>query len=219
MLAGRLRLARQPVALANDIDDVAGPPVLHFFRVGHALAQASPSTPLVQWEELVDHGILSLLDREAGRAFADSYLAPLGTGRSPRPELVETLLPQDAAQNEFLLDAAFGPTSKHWFNHLLASQGYTVMISDYVRFFRNEGNGRFVRNLVERSEEEREYRLDHSDAEDFTDDELMTITDDDVRRSAVPLLRGLGVFVKIMTEDGRLAEIGNPPVRVETYGK
>ncbi len=42
------------------------------------------------------------------------------------------------------------------------------------------GNGRFVRNLVERSEEEREYRLDHSDAEDFTDDELMTITDQDV---------------------------------------
>ncbi len=57
------------------------------------------------------------------------------------------------------------------------------------------GNGRFVRNLVERSEEEREYRLDHSDAEDFTDDELMTITDDDVRRSAVPLLRGLGLTV------------------------
>jgi PucR family transcriptional regulator, purine catabolism regulatory protein len=57
----------------------------------HALAQATPSTPLVHWEELVDHGILSLLGREAGRAFADAYLAPLGTGRSPRPELVETL--------------------------------------------------------------------------------------------------------------------------------
>ena len=57
------------------------------------------------------------------------------------------------------------------------------------------GNGRFVRNLVERSEEEREYRLDHSDAEDFTDDELMTITDLDVRKSAVPLLRGIGLTV------------------------
>jgi type VII secretion ATPase EccA len=57
------------------------------------------------------------------------------------------------------------------------------------------GNGRFVRNLVERSEEEREYRLDHSDAEDFTDDELMTITDADVRKSAIPLLRGLGLTV------------------------
>ncbi|WP_305800460.1 type VII secretion AAA-ATPase EccA [Mycolicibacterium sp. GF69] len=57
------------------------------------------------------------------------------------------------------------------------------------------GNGRFVRNLVERSEEEREYRLDHSDSDDFTDDELMTITDEDVTRSADPLLRGLGLAV------------------------
>ena len=57
------------------------------------------------------------------------------------------------------------------------------------------GNGRFVRNLVERSEEEREFRLDHSDADDFTDDELMTITDQDVTRSAIPLLRGLGLTV------------------------
>lgn len=57
------------------------------------------------------------------------------------------------------------------------------------------GNGRFVRNLVERSEEEREYRLDHSDSEDFTDDELMTITDSDVNNSAIPLLRGLGLTV------------------------
>jgi type VII secretion ATPase EccA len=57
------------------------------------------------------------------------------------------------------------------------------------------GNGRFVRNLVERSEEEREYRLDHSDSDDFTDDELMTITDRDVNSSALPLLRGLGLTV------------------------
>lgn len=55
------------------------------------------------------------------------------------------------------------------------------------------GNGRFVRNLVERSEEEREYRLDHSDSDDFTDDELMTITAEDVENSAEPLLRGLGL--------------------------
>ncbi|WP_209305840.1 type VII secretion AAA-ATPase EccA [Mycobacterium sp. PS03-16] len=59
------------------------------------------------------------------------------------------------------------------------------------------GNGRFVRNLVERSEEEREYRLDHSDADDFTDEELMTITVDDVRRSAEPLLRGLGLSAPV----------------------
>jgi len=58
------------------------------------------------------------------------------------------------------------------------------------------GNGRFVRNLVERSEEEREYRLDHSDSPDFTDDELMTITADDVSNSATPLLRGLGLVVQ-----------------------
>lgn len=65
------------------------------------------------------------------------------------------------------------------------------------------GNGRFVRNLVERSEEEREFRLDHlpptggstAEAHDFTDDQLMTITDEDVTRSAIPLLRGLGLTV------------------------
>ncbi|BBZ23416.1 type VII secretion AAA-ATPase EccA [Mycolicibacter hiberniae] len=61
------------------------------------------------------------------------------------------------------------------------------------------GNGRFVRNLVERSEEEREFRLDHSEhagTETFTDEELMTITADDVRNSVAPLLRGLGLEVK-----------------------
>jgi type VII secretion ATPase EccA len=57
------------------------------------------------------------------------------------------------------------------------------------------GNGRFVRNLVERAEEEREYRLDHSDSDDFTDDELMTITATDVSNSAGPQLRGLGLAV------------------------
>jgi alkylhydroperoxidase/carboxymuconolactone decarboxylase family protein YurZ len=34
-----------------------------------------------------------------------------------------------------------------------------------------------------------------------------------------PMLKALEVFVELMAEDGRLAEIGNPPVRVETYGK
>ncbi|OBY32072.1 type VII secretion AAA-ATPase EccA [Mycolicibacter kumamotonensis] len=58
------------------------------------------------------------------------------------------------------------------------------------------GNGRFVRNLVERSEEEREFRLDHSEQSGtgvFTDEELMTITTEDVRNSVTPLLRGLGL--------------------------
>ncbi|OBI29633.1 type VII secretion AAA-ATPase EccA [Mycobacterium sp. E1386] len=60
------------------------------------------------------------------------------------------------------------------------------------------GNGRFVRNIVERSEEEREFRLDHSDhagTGEFSDEELMTITDRDVENSVEPLLRGLGLSV------------------------
>ncbi|WP_205351437.1 type VII secretion AAA-ATPase EccA [Mycobacterium bourgelatii] len=60
------------------------------------------------------------------------------------------------------------------------------------------GNGRFVRNIVERSEEEREFRLDHSEhagTGEFTDEELMTITAQDVARSVDPLLRGLGLSV------------------------
>ncbi|ULN52600.1 type VII secretion AAA-ATPase EccA [Mycolicibacillus parakoreensis] len=60
------------------------------------------------------------------------------------------------------------------------------------------GNGRFVRNLVERSEEEREFRLDHSEQAgtgEFTDEELMTITAADVGYSVTPLLRGLGLTV------------------------
>lgn len=56
------------------------------------------------------------------------------------------------------------------------------------------GNGRFVRNVVEKSEEEREFRLDHSEhAEtgEFTDEELMTITAADVANTVPPLLEGL----------------------------
>jgi hypothetical protein len=54
-----------------------------------------------------------------------------------------------------------------------------------------------VRNVVEKSEEEREFRLDHSEhAEtgEFTDEELMTITAEDVRNSVEPLLQGLGLL-------------------------
>ncbi|MCH9729477.1 MAG: type VII secretion AAA-ATPase EccA, partial [Actinomycetia bacterium] len=60
------------------------------------------------------------------------------------------------------------------------------------------GNGRFVRNIVERSEEEREFRLDHSEdagTGEFSDEDLMTITDLDVESSVQPLLRGLGLSV------------------------
>jgi type VII secretion ATPase EccA len=58
------------------------------------------------------------------------------------------------------------------------------------------GNGRFVRNVVEKSEEEREFRLDHSEhaqTGEFTDEELVTITAGDVRNSVEPLLQGLGL--------------------------
>jgi ESX secretion system protein EccA len=58
------------------------------------------------------------------------------------------------------------------------------------------GNGRFVRNVVEKSEEEREFRLDHSEQAEtgeFTDEELMTITAEDVHSSVEPLLQGLGL--------------------------
>jgi len=34
-----------------------------------------------------------------------------------------------------------------------------------------------------------------------------------------PMLHALEMFVQIMAEDGRLSEIGDPPVRVETYSK
>jgi alkylhydroperoxidase/carboxymuconolactone decarboxylase family protein YurZ len=34
-----------------------------------------------------------------------------------------------------------------------------------------------------------------------------------------PMLHALEAFVAIMAEDGRLAEIGNPPVKVESYAK
>ncbi|WP_077099955.1 type VII secretion AAA-ATPase EccA [Mycobacterium terramassiliense] len=60
------------------------------------------------------------------------------------------------------------------------------------------GNGRFVRNVVEKAEEEREFRLDHSahaETGEFTDEELITITDQDVQYSVEPLLRGLGLEV------------------------
>ena len=58
------------------------------------------------------------------------------------------------------------------------------------------GNGRFVRNVVEKSEEEREFRLDHSEhaaTGEFTDEELVTITAADVGNSVEPLLAGLGL--------------------------
>jgi alkylhydroperoxidase/carboxymuconolactone decarboxylase family protein YurZ len=34
-----------------------------------------------------------------------------------------------------------------------------------------------------------------------------------------PMLKALEVFVELMHADGRLSEIGNPPVRVESFGR
>ena len=73
------------------------------------------------------------------------------------------------------------------------------------------GNGRFVRNVVEKSEEEREFRLDHSEhasTGEFTDEELMTITTEDVRNSVAPLLQGLGLEEGL--QEGRQESLQEP---------
>jgi hypothetical protein len=60
------------------------------------------------------------------------------------------------------------------------------------------GNGRFVRNVVEKSEEEREFRLDHSEhgqTGEFTDEELITITAADLANTVPGLLEGLRLEV------------------------
>ncbi|MGU3498517.1 type VII secretion AAA-ATPase EccA [Mycobacterium sp. C31M] len=107
------------------------------------------------------------------------------------PELVE-MATRMAEKRDSLFETAAHDEMETLFAHLAASTTPDA-IGTARRSLDIAGNGRFVRNLVERSEEEREYRLDHSDSDDFTDDELMTITAEDVSRSATPLLRGLGL--------------------------
>lgn len=58
------------------------------------------------------------------------------------------------------------------------------------------GNGRFVRNLVERSEEEREFRIHNKNIEDISREDLITITAQDARAASTALLEGLGVTVE-----------------------
>ena len=45
----------------------------------HALAQTTDTTRLVQWAEIVDHGILALVGQEVAASFADTFLGPLST--------------------------------------------------------------------------------------------------------------------------------------------
>ncbi|MGN7781325.1 type VII secretion AAA-ATPase EccA [Mycolicibacterium sp. 22603] len=106
-------------------------------------------------------------------------------------ELVE-MATRMAEKRDSIFEAAAHDEMEALFAHLAASSTPDAT-GTARRSLDIAGNGRFVRNLVERSEEEREYRLDHSDSDDFTDEELMAITADDVSRSAGPLLRGLGL--------------------------
>jgi type VII secretion ATPase EccA len=111
-------------------------------------------------------------------------------------ELVE-IAHKMAEQRDSLFEQSALDHMESLFSHLAASStpdanGISRRSLDIA------GNGRFVRNIVERSEEEREFRLDHSEhagTGEFSDDELMTITDEDVEKSVEPLLRGLGLSV------------------------
>ncbi len=98
----------------------------------------------------------------------------------------DSVFQQDALDNLEALFAHLAVTSKPDFN------GVSRRSLDIA------GNGRFVRNVVEKSEEEREFRLDHSEqagTDAFTDEELMTIVSPDVANSVPLLLRGLGLEV------------------------
>jgi type VII secretion ATPase EccA len=106
-------------------------------------------------------------------------------------ELVE-IATRMAEKRDSVFESAALADMENLFGHLARSSSPDANGTDR-RGLDIAGNGRFVRNLVERSEEEREYRLDHSDSDDFSDADLMTITDVDVRQSVTPLLRGLGL--------------------------
>ena len=105
-----------------------------------------------------------------------------------------------AAQRDSVFEQSARDDLQTLFGQLAASSSPDAVGIDR-RSLDIAGNGRFVRNVVERSEEEREYRLDHRESgaqageEVFTDEDLMTITAADVRTAVVPLLRGLGLTV------------------------
>jgi PucR family transcriptional regulator, purine catabolism regulatory protein len=48
-----------------------------YATAGHALAQATPSSKVVQWERILGEGPLSLIDRKRAEAFASSFLGGL----------------------------------------------------------------------------------------------------------------------------------------------
>lgn len=110
-------------------------------------------------------------------------------------ELVEIAVAMAAKRDSVFEPAALGELER-LFGRLAAS---TTPDSTGVarRSLDIAGNGRFVRNVVERSEEEREFRLDHGAVGDggFTDEQMMTIIAADVGNAIVPLLRGLGLVV------------------------
>lgn len=113
-------------------------------------------------------------------------------------ELVEIATAM-ARQRDSMFDARALDGMATLFGHLAAS---TMPDANGVnrRSLDIAGNGRFVRNLVERSEEEREFRLDHSElagTAEFSDEQLMTIAAEDMGKSVVPLLRGLGLQVPV----------------------
>ena len=114
---------------------------------------------------------------------------------TPR-ELVEIANSMAQQRDSVFEDAALADLEK-LFTHLASATMPDATGVDR-RSLDIAGNGRFVRNVVERSEEEREFRLDHSEAagtDSFSDEELMTITAGDVGKSVAPLLRGLGLTV------------------------
>jgi type VII secretion ATPase EccA len=97
-------------------------------------------------------------------------------------------------------DSVFDPAALHDLEALfahLASTSKPDATGVERRGLDIAGNGRFVRNVVEKSEEEREFRLDHSahaETGEFTDEELMTINAGDLGNSVEPLLQGLGLL-------------------------
>jgi purine catabolism regulator len=57
----------------------------------HALAQTTDAVPVVSWDDIVDVGVLAMLDQEAGAAFADDFLDRLTQSSTSLDDLMRTL--------------------------------------------------------------------------------------------------------------------------------